>query len=538
MVKNFFLIIVLILTFVSIAPLLKSGLPPTHDGEYHVVRFYEFYKTFIDGNLYPRWAPDLNYSFGLPILSFVYPLPNYVASFLHIAGVSFIDSFKLNMIFASFFGAIFFYLWSKDFFGRLGALVSSIFYTFSPYHFLDIYIRGSVGEVWALGLFPAFLWSITKFIKERKLKFAILSSIFLTLIIFSHNILALMFFPFALSYILFLVLQLKDIKRLLVNNLYIILLSLGLSSIFWLPALFERQYVLGLEVFDYSFHFSEIYELIIPSWGSGFSGGQLSNQLSFQIGIANLFAVLLSFIVILIKRKEGDLKVLLFFLGWFILAFFLMTKASLPVWQNVPFMNYFQFPWRFLSLEILFASFLAGSIVYLWKSNTLAVLMIALSFLLGIGYTNLAYYHQRTDEYYIQRSNFIDGTNSPGNAFNTIWFKNVSERKEDKLTLSDNNVQDKSIKSTSYSFLIDVSKNKKITVNTAFFPGWTVYVDRKKKDIEITDKGLFFFEINKGKHEIFVNFEDTFIRKLATLLFLFSLMIILFKMPFFATIKK
>lgn len=292
MVKNFSLIIVLVLTFVSILPLLKSGLPPTHDGEYHVIRFHEFYKTLVDGNPYPRWAPDLNYGFGAPILNFVYPLPSYLASLLHTFGVSFIDSFKLNMVFASFVGAIFFYLWVKEFFGKLGGLVSSIFYTFSPYHFLDIYIRGSVGEVWALGLFPAFLWSITKFIKEKKIKLAIASSISLGLIVFSHNILALMFISFALVYIIFLIFQEKNRRYLILNSFYIILLSLGLSSVFWLPALVEKGYVRGLEVFDYAFHFPEFYELIFPSWGSGFSGGGLLSQLSFQIGIANLFALI------------------------------------------------------------------------------------------------------------------------------------------------------------------------------------------------------------------------------------------------------
>lgn len=540
MVKNLFVIIVVILTFISIYPLLKSGFPPTHDGEYHVIRFYEFYKTLSDGNPYPRWAPDLNYGFGVPILSFVYPLPNYVASALHALGMSFIDSFKWNMILASFVGAIFFYLWVKEFFGKLGGFVSSVFYTFSPYHFLDIYIRGSVGEVWALGLFPAFLWGITKFIKERNYKFGVTSSVTLALIIFSHNILALMFLSFAIVYMLFLIFQEKNRKYLILNTLYLILTGIGLASVFWLPALLEKGYVRGLEVFDYSFHFPEFYELIIPSWGSGFSGGALSSQLSFQIGIANLLAVIGSFLAFLFlkRRKDKNSKIIGFFLISFIAIFFLMLKVSLPVWQNMPLLNYFQFPWRFLSLEILVASFLAGSIVYLWKNKVLAMFLVGLSFLLGIGYTSPAYYHQRDDNYYLQRSNFIDGTNSPGNAFNTIWFKDVSRREEGKLMLEQGKIGKQNIRQTSYSFSIDLPVNQKVLINTAYFPGWTVYVDGKRRSTEITDKGLFAFEVSKGRHDIFVNFEDTFIRKLATLISFAALFLILSRMPLSATIKK
>src|SRR3989338_5683038 len=90
--------------------LLNNGLPPTHDGEYHVIRFYEFYRMLSSGELYPRWAPDLNNGYGIPLFNYVYPLPNYIASFFHMLGVSFIDSFKLNMFFASILGAIFMYM--------------------------------------------------------------------------------------------------------------------------------------------------------------------------------------------------------------------------------------------------------------------------------------------------------------------------------------------------------------------------------------------------------------------------------------------
>src|SRR3989344_7808452 len=256
-----------------------------------------------DGNFYPRWAAHLNNGFGVPLFNFVYPLPNYVASILHLANISFIDSFKISMLVATIIGGVFFYLWSREFWGILGGVVSSIFYTFSPYHFVDIYIRGSVVEVWALGFFPAFLWAYTKFVKSKRKVFLILSSIFLALIIFSHNILALMFFVFSLSYIVFLISKEKSKKYLILNTLYLILLGLGLSAIFWFPAIYETKFVTGLQIFDVSSHFPDLYQLIIPSWGSGFSGGELSSQLSFQIGVANLVVVILSLIILIFRIK-------------------------------------------------------------------------------------------------------------------------------------------------------------------------------------------------------------------------------------------
>lgn len=532
MVKK--VLLTIIIAFISAFPLLNKGLPPTHDGEYHIIRFYEFYRTLSDGNLYPRWAPDLNNGFGVPLFNYVYPFSNYFSAILHAVNFSFIDSFKLSMFFAVIIGSIFFFLWARQFWGDLGGLVSSAFYSFSPYHLLDIYIRGSVGEVWALAFFPAFLWSITKLIKDKNLSYGFYSSIFLALIIFSHNILAFMFLFFSIIYSGFLFLTQKE--RISIYKLIVVfILGIGLSAIFWLPAIFEKQYVRGLEVYDYSSNFPEFYQLLIPSWGSGFSGGLLQNELSFQIGIANLLAVFIGFIVLIKKKIEK--RMIYFFLISFIAIFILMLSISIPIWGIFPFMNYFQFPWRFLSLEILICSFLAGSVVLLWKGKILAGILIGIVVLLGIGYTKPAYYHMRDDNYYISRSNFIDGTNSPGNYFNTIWAGDFQKQK-DMVTVLNGKISNLRIKSTKYDFDVDVSKDSKININTAYFPGWKIYEDGKDVDISIDKKGNFSFVVSKGRHNIVVKFEDTPVRKLATVLSLISLLIIVLNLLLLFRVKK
>ncbi len=534
--KNFFSIIIVVL-FGIIAgfSLLHEGLIPTHDGEYHVVRFFLFNEAFNDGNLYPRWTNILNNGFGVPLFTFVYPLPNYIAVFLHRLGISYIDSFRFEMFAAIIIGAIFFYLWAKESWGRLGGVVSSVFYTFSPYHFVDIYIRGSIGEVWALAFFPAFLWGYTIFVKSNKKIFFIFSSLFLALIIFSHNILALMFFFFSLSYMILLIYKEKSRKYLILNTFYLILLGLGTSSIFWLPAIYETRYVTGLQIFNIAAHFPDLYEFLIPSWGSGFSGAGLQNQLSPQIGVANLIAVFTSLIVILfqIKKKDKKASYALFFLGWFIFVLFLMLSISLPLWQAIPFMKYFQFPWRLLSIEILLASFLAGSIFSLGINMKIkiffALFLIFLTFILGIGYTKPAYYHYRNDNYYITRSNFMDGTNSPGNVFNTIFLKLIpsNEKETAKFLKGSGKIVLDKIESNLYSLRISSDKDSEILMNVAYYPGWTVYVNNKKTSIKQTKDGRFTFLVPSGKSFIRVVFEDVQIRRIASIVSFLSLVSLL-----------
>lgn len=532
----FFIFLLLILTLPSVMSLFKPGLPPTHDGEYHVIRAYEFDKTLRDGDWYPRWLPDLNSGYGTPLMNYYYPLPYYAMSFLHFLGIGFIEAFKTSMISASLIGAIFMFLWARRFWGNFGGLVGSIFYTYSPYHFLDIYIRGSLGEVWALGFFPAFLWSITKFVEEKNRLFIPVSSLFLSLIIFSHNILALMFFPFTISYTLFLIRRAADKKKrhLTFFSCSIFLLSLGLSSIFWAPAIFERGYVVGLEIYNYKSHFVELYQLIFPSWGSGFSADSATEGLSFQIGVTNITTLILSVGLLLLKirGKKENFGINVFFILWSFLTIVLMLNVSGFIWEHIPFMKYFQFPWRFLSLVILTCSFLAASLVAVGKglkTKVLSLFLILLPLPLGIGYANSAYHHLRDDNYYISRSNFIDGTNTPGDVFNTIWFNKKLSREKEKFTIREGDalVTIHSLRSTKYEASIVTNENVTVQANTAYFPGWQAFIDRERVETRSNKDGLIEFLMPKGKHDFTVKLTNTPVRIVAIYISFISFFIIL-----------
>jgi len=527
----FSLAVVLIFSFIAVSTLLRPGLPPTHDGEYHVIRFYEFDRVIRDGSWYPRWAPDLNNGYGVPLFNYVYPFPNYVSFILHLIGFSFIDAFKISMLIAGLIGSIFFYFWMKEYFSEKASVAASIFYTFSPYHFVDVFIRGSIGEVWALSLFPGFLLSITRLYKKRSKVYLVLSVLFLSCTIFSHNIVGLMFFLFALFYMGFLMIIAKEKKVFLIEILLIVILSLSLSAVFWLPALLETNYVKGLQLFVTEQNFPEVYQLIIPSWGSGFSPNDLGNFMSPQIGLANIFAVFISFfcIVFYIYKKKENTLIAVFFLALFFVIFFLMTPFSLFIWQNVPFMNYFQFPWRFLSLEILISSFLSGFILHAFNSKILTVMIVVFVFLTTIGYAKPAYYMLRNDRYYLMRSNFIDGTNSPGNLFNTIWMQKIPARQKEKISFKDNhvNIISQKIRISIYTFEIYAKKRDIGYVHTAYFPGWKVLIDKKSVDIRPSREGGIAFFVPNGKHKITVLFENTLIRTIGEILSFSSFILII-----------
>lgn len=518
--KNFLLLFICILP--AVLSLFHSGLPPTHDGEYHVIRFYEFDKAIRDGDWYPRWAMDLNNEYGIPLFDFVYPFPNYAASFFHTFGASFIDSFKIGLLVSAILSVLFFYLWTRAFFDRWASFTAAIVYAYAPYRFVDIYVRGSVGEVWALCWFPAYLWAITLFVQKKKIEYIVIASLFFALTIFSHNILAVMFAAFGAVYLIFLLLLYQSNKKVMFFSFGSILLGIGLSAIFWLPALVEKHFVTGLKLYNIKEHFAEIYQLLIPSWGTGFSANEIGNQMSLQIGIVNLIVVILGFIFLirLRKKKKKQTVLLSFFLAWFLFIIFLMLRISYPVWAHLPLLPYFQFPWRFLSLLIIVCAFLAGIVIDLIKGRKRKIIMsgvlISSAILLTLSYAKPAYYHQRDDMYYLSRDNFIHGTNSPGNLFQTIWFKGSLpiQKKRIEIIKGNGSIAIQESKTSKVSFIMTNNSPVKVRVNIAYFPGWEVSIDNQKSQLQRTNDGRMSFSMPQGKHSVLLTFNDTMIRRI------------------------
>lgn len=503
------LLVIIFLGLWAAWPLITKGFIPTHDGEYHIIRFYEFDKSIKAGIFFPRWAPGLNSGFGVPLFSFFYPLPNYLSEFFHFLGFSFVDSLKFVLAFGLIVSGIFFYLWAKEIWGAWGGLTGSIFYILAPYHLVDIYVRGSPGEVLAIAFYPAVLWAV-----EKKSN---LAPVFLALLILSHNILALIFLPFLISYFFF--------RRSLFGYfLKTIFLGLGLSAYFWLPALAEARYVVGLKMIDFADHFLSVPQLIFPSWGTGFSVPGIGDQLSFQIGLPHLLVV---FLVLVAFFKERNYRWLLgHFLFWFLAAVFLLLPISIFVWDRLFLLSSFQYPWRFLSLIILVGSFLAGYPAQ--KRKFLALILIFLAIAFYSNYSRPVKYLSREDSVYLGNPYWTQGTATLNNSFNTVWFK--SESKDDikdiKFVQNNCRVNEMFNNPIKHHYEIDCEDKEQVQLGLAYFPGWQVLVDDQSTPISFSD-GLIDFKVNEGKHFVKAEFQESIIRKLADSISLVSLLFLL-----------
>jgi len=475
------LFLALIPAFIASLPLFGSRFIPTHDGEYHIIRFWQFYTMLSSGQWFPRWAPDLNNGLGIPLFTFNYPFPNYIGSFFHVFGLSFVDSFKWTMALGYLTAVVWCYLFIKKEFGVKPAVIATVIFSYVPYWFVDIYVRGSVGEVWALS-FVTLAFCALAYVKPRLFAFAVGA------LILSHNILAMIFVP-----VLFLAAA-KNRKMLVYWAA-----GIGLSAYFWLPALLERAYVTGLNTVDYRDHFPALVQLLFPSWGSGYSVPGLSDQMSFQIGIIPLL-VFITAGALVFRHSQMSASV-----RWYsvlaltgvVVSVFIMTEYAAFLWAAVPLIQFTQFPWRLLSVVVVAIPALAGLVAK--QLPKWGIILALLSVLFALRYTRPVTYEVRTDAQYLENPSFTSGTSSLGDMFQTVWLK--GEPSQDFVFSGTVTGMNKHTP-VSYTLTAIATESAILRVPAAYYPGWQARVDGRKTIVLPDENGLVSLSVPEGDHAI------------------------------------
>jgi hypothetical protein len=149
-----------------------------------------------------------------------------------------------------------------------------------------------------------------------------------------------------------------------------LLLGLGLSAAFALPAMVERSLINQQQWFggyyDPFAHFVYPHQLFSPAWGFGISqpgpDDIAQGALSFQLGIVPLVLAVLSLFVAWRARRGTVRHELHFFQALAVLLILLTLPVSAWAWRVLPIVGFAQFPWRYLMLVTVPLAVLAGSV--------------------------------------------------------------------------------------------------------------------------------------------------------------------------------
>ncbi len=502
-----FMILLVIIHIVYARHLFRPGMFQTHDGELHTARIAAYSKAFADIHIPPRWAGDLNYGYGTPALIFHYPLPGYIGSALHAFGFSYEHSFKLLLGAAFILSSIGFFLWMRTFFSPLTSFASTLFYGLAPYHFLDLYVRGAIGELFAFVFIPFVFFCIEQ-VKKNRHVFVYAAGISYAFLILSHNIFSLVVSPVVLLYAFA---RLKGIKHGFLYTVCIIVIGLACSAYFWIPALFEQRFThstlfIGTK---YKNHFVSLYSLLTSPWGFG-PDVNSPGGLSPQIGILPLLAAIAGIV-------WGRPKKLLWLYGGAITALavsiFFSTPISAFAWQLLPFISTFEFPWRFTALSSLSCAVLAAFFLHRTKYPVVTTGIIGVLLATSIQFANVSSMVSKMDSYYES----FEGSTDFG-AATPVWTAgDPSAYPKEPVTLfgGEGTITNFIKSSARHSFEIVTTQDVTLVDNTLYFPGWKVFIDGVKTPIEFQNqlhRGLITFAVPGGNHTVDVVFTDSPVR--------------------------
>ncbi len=517
--KYFPILLILIAGLFLTSSLLKSGWYLSHDGIFHIYRTEEALSMLKLGHFPLRWAGNFDQGFGIPLFSFVYPLPYYLSSILSVL-IGTMWSLKSITIMSYLLGGLGMYaLLSSR--GRSFGLFGALIFLLTPYQFLNIFVRGTLGETLAIGLMPWVLYSYHN-LKQSKNVLRWYHPFPLALVLLSHNFLGILFAAFLFGYMLT---DRSSLKR----SLGSLLMSFGLSAFFILPMIIQKNLLYSFEYKDLTFrfdqHFVTLKQLLYSKWDYWYSVPGDNDGMSFQLGIAQLGVAAFSILVILWRsRSLSNLYLVLAYVG----TVFLMHSKSFFIWESLPLLQSVQFPWRFLFMPLILTPLLSVALFRQFKSRNLRYVLMLIFII--VAFINIRNY--RNPQQFMDNTTYTDlyrlYYNKTSTTFRTEilpkWSVPDERYKTDEVLINSGNMTIDSLKYDPLSIIVTINNKPdenegRVTILRNYYPGWSVNMDKSKNiPIEPTPDGMIMLKPELGVHEYEITMKSTVVEMLGNTL--------------------
>jgi len=400
--RDNFLWLALLLSLFAMAPFLLPGyFWGANDARHHVYFLFEYDRVVQDGIWWPRWSPDFAFGYGYPFFNIYGLLSHFLGELLvHFFDFSYTAAVEAIFVLSIGASAMAMYAFIRSWQGREAGLVAAVVYTYIPYHLFNLYVRANLSESMALLWLPLCLWSVRQAVRQPDYRWLVGIALSYAGLMLTSNLIVVLFTPLLGLYAILLVLVYSrpSVMAALApesitprQRLRLTLLNpgwwqerirtwgstallpglglaagVGLSAIFWLPMIIERNDVRVDQWFDgrYNFrgHFVYFFQLFSPQWGFGVSEAGPDDLVGFQLGIAPLFLAAMGIILLWHSVRRERWEIACFAAVGSVTTLFALTWGA-PLWE-LPLvggvLQFAQFPWRWLSITILCLSVLSG----------------------------------------------------------------------------------------------------------------------------------------------------------------------------------
>lgn len=540
-----FLIVVVTLglgTGLAVQPLFSN--PLYTDGVLHFHRLVQLERAVRHGIIYPRWLPDLGWGFGFPVFNYYAPLSYYLLLPFRWLGFPAQTVILIGLGKALWALSVAMYLWGRDLFGERAGIVAAFAAVYAPCVLNEVYQRVSLPCIWGLVWLALTGWAVRRTAAQGGVLFyavAVLSSAALLL---THNLTALMGIPLLSVYALCLG-WLYGFHTAL-RSLLAFALGAGIASFFWIPMILEGSYVKLYQLylppfFNYHIHFLSLKELLAPP--QPVDPAQANFSVPFSLGWSQVALGLVGWASSGAQRSR-EARLHSWILSLTIIGLSVMAlPITLPLWDRIPLLRFIQFPWRFVGPATLVLALMAGAgAEYLlgktrWGIPVIVagMMIFAITWLFPLPRPFQAD-PSPPDQIRFEIQTGALGATSAGE-YLPKWVHELPNPEMllplyeqaapdyviprlDLTSLSSKDVVlEASYGLTEARLVVESENGFRLRFLWYFFPGWHAWLDgHPVPPVPDGPHGLLALDVPPGRHEVYVIFGDTPIRKCAWLL--------------------
>lgn len=510
--------ILILASFFLVAELfLSTGQPAAYDTEVHIRNIVAVYKAFLQGEIRVMWADGIaNYGMPFPLIS--QQLTMYLGAFFLLLTKNIVFSYHLVYFIGAAVSTILFYTFLRFYFKPEAAFGGALLFNFEPYRIINIYIRGAQPEFFASSFIVLLLLGIFLLFHKNSLFGFSMITLGSFLLALTHPI---MFIVGGFLFVPYFIFNLLSAKNKIGFSIWAILglcLGVGMAGYYILPLKFETKYLYFGQAQNHFLpgHFLTLQNYFDPRWYY-FSADAVFTRDHFmkvdwlETGIIIIGTCFLLWHIFF--RKINKIDILTYAVLTGILIIFFTTGFSTFFYERISLLGEIQHQWRMLSVLIFIPPLILAYLLDKMRKGQMAVifgLLILIAFarfpqLYGKNYT------LSTPRYY---------SFTPENVYavimNTVWTGEVREypHKPNKIDIIEGTgeIIGKNIKNSSRNYMIIAKTPLRLVDYTFYFPGWSVFVDGRKANIEFQDpkyRGVITYRVPSGKHTVFVAFENT-----------------------------
>ncbi len=493
--------------------LFTSKLSNGHDATEYLPRMVEFHANIAQGILLPRWAPDLSRGTGQPLFLFNPPFFYYLAELWHLLGLDFVTSINLACVVIVLGSAGAMFLLGQLYFGDLGGWLAAAALLYAPYFSVNLYVRSALAEFAAFPFYALALYGFGAYAKSRDRRFLLMGAAAFAGVLLCHNPAALLFSPLLGAFIVFTAWLAKSWK-ILREQIYGVMLALGLSAFVWFPSLAGNQNVQVQSLLDgysrYVNHFVYFHQLFYSPWGYGLSVAGDQDGMSFELGWSHLLLIALMGILAYRSRRIDSLWIWFFGVAAAILCGLMLPEAQ-PVWNQIRLLQYTAFPWRWLGpIAVCIAMVVAalGPMIESMRRWRMAAFAGAMALLIV---PNLSHLHPREFRdidltFWSPKEIATRGIEVASlGEYRPRWMKSwpTYDPRAGEIVSGYAQIRQTGRDPQLWAGVIKAQSPAVVEMSMAYFPGWRVKIDNAPNESWPSEPtGLIRFAVSPGEHPV------------------------------------